>query len=290
MNRRYQEIPSLPGILHLSPRAFCSCPFKIIPNRHPFSGPQKIYYATMSPFSFESSELRDSHSTFAYHQWLLGEIEINPQGGLALLRKVSKLLLFTGCHMYWLFEPEKAKPIGPVAQGSEFIWEWLTACYPQLCASSWTCNVPLNQLLHHLGLHHGCILWYKKADSCWFTSSSNVDVVWAGQKAGDLSPFIPPKEWESSLASLSQIWIWEDSLFCRALLAVFIVLFFQGLSEICDCRNMMGLGCAASLSRSASRLSSVFLVGSLRIILEDFPSFAFLFRIFKRVLTHSCPL
>lgn len=144
MNRRYQEIPSLPGILRLSPRAFCSCPFKIIPDGHPFSGPQKIYYATMSPFSFESSELRDSHSTFACHQWLLGEIEINPQGGLALLRKVSKLLLFTGWHMYWLFEPEKAKPLGPVAQG-----------FVSLFGNGWQLAIPSSVL--HPG--HVMCLW-----------------------------------------------------------------------------------------------------------------------------------
>lgn len=117
VNRRYQEIPGLPCILHLSPISFLLVSFQVIPTGYPFSGPQRRYYATVSPFSFESSELGDSHSTFAYHQWLPGETEINPQGGLALLRKVSVLLLFTGWHMYWLFESEKAKSLVPAAQG-----------------------------------------------------------------------------------------------------------------------------------------------------------------------------
>lgn len=43
--------------------------------------------------------------------------QINPEGGLALVRQVSEPLQMTDWRdMYWLFELEREESLGPVAQ------------------------------------------------------------------------------------------------------------------------------------------------------------------------------
>lgn len=83
---------------------------------YPSAAPQRRYRVVTSSFS-EPGEPGNVTVPSLIVSDLTGETEIDPQGGLALLREVSEPLLITGWHdMCWLFELERAKSLGPAAQ------------------------------------------------------------------------------------------------------------------------------------------------------------------------------
>lgn len=108
---------------------------------YPSAAPQRRYGVVTSSFS-EPGEPGNVAVPSLIVSDLTGETEIDPQGGLALLREVSEPLLITGWHdMCWLFELERAKSLGPAAQA---LWVYLgvaDSLLPRCCASSWTCKV-----------------------------------------------------------------------------------------------------------------------------------------------------